>query len=767
MAQLKYPTRPSQQQVLSYTGGRLGVTAVPGAGKTHLLSALAAKIIAENRLLAGQELLIVTLVNAAVENLKSRIAAFFEQPALALYKYRVRTLHGLAHDIVRERPGQVGLETQFGIVDERGSQLIRSAAVQAWLSTHPGELARYFIADARGEGRGVRSREIAGLLEDVVLAFIRTAKDRRLTPDELGRLTEHSLDPLPLARLCIDIYTDYQHSLAYRGAVDFDDLIRLALDLLESDEGLLVRLRDRYPYVLEDEAQDSSISQERILRLLAGETGNWVRVGDPNQAIFETFTTASPELLRAFVRENVSQEIPESGRSQPAIIALANQLVDWVTREHPSEEARTALGGPHIARVPEGDAQPNPPEDPSAVRLVGRGYRADDELDAVVTSLQAWLPQNPGRTVAVLAPRNARGAEVISALRAKGIEAIELLGSTLETRRAAGALISVLTYIAEPGSSSKLADAYSAWRSSAAATTSGSRTVEANADEGPHPKADEVKRVLLSMSNLEAYIAPSGLAPALRPSSSAYVDRVLHELQTFGPVARGWLEAAVLPIDQLVLTLAQELFREPADLALAHRLALLLGQAGQTHRAWRLPELIAELREIASNERGYLGLSGQGSGFDPSKHAGQVVVTTMHKAKGLEWDRVYLTSVNDYDFPSGQEGDSYQSEKYFVRDRLNLQAEALDQLSCLQGYSSHETYEAGRGTRKARTDYVRERLRLMYVGITRAKRELVVTWNTGRRGTARQALAFAALQQWWRAAGPKDGPTNERSQPSD
>ncbi len=98
------------------------------------------------------------------------------------------------------------------------------------------------------------------------------------------------------------IYADYQRALAYRGAVDFDDLIRLALQALESDEALLLRLRQRWPYILEDEAQDSSRLQERILRTLAGPTGNWVRVGDPNQAIFETFTTASPEHLRRFLR---------------------------------------------------------------------------------------------------------------------------------------------------------------------------------------------------------------------------------------------------------------------------------------------------------------------------------------------------------------------------------------------------------------------------------------------------------------------------------
>ena len=66
------------------------------------------------------------------------------------------------------------------------------------------------------------------------------------------------------------IYTDYQRALSYRGAVDYDDLIRLALEALQLDGEYLKRLQARWPFILEDEAQDSSRLQEKILRLLAG-----------------------------------------------------------------------------------------------------------------------------------------------------------------------------------------------------------------------------------------------------------------------------------------------------------------------------------------------------------------------------------------------------------------------------------------------------------------------------------------------------------------
>ena len=70
---MTFTPRPSQQNILRYNGGRLGIAAVPGAGKTHILSALAAQIIQSGALGDDQEVLIVTLVNSAVDNFEARI----------------------------------------------------------------------------------------------------------------------------------------------------------------------------------------------------------------------------------------------------------------------------------------------------------------------------------------------------------------------------------------------------------------------------------------------------------------------------------------------------------------------------------------------------------------------------------------------------------------------------------------------------------------------------------------------------------------------
>ncbi|MCX7670305.1 MAG: ATP-dependent helicase, partial [Anaerolineae bacterium] len=349
--------RPKQQEVLAYTGGYMGVSAVPGSGKTHTLSALAAEIVASGRLADDQEVLIVTLVNSAVDNFARRVDEFVTARGLLPHVgYRVRTLHGLAHDIVRERPGLVGLADDFQIVDERTANEILTDAAEAWAVAHP-EAADLFLRDDLDDRKRdwLRREQWPAVVVSLAQEFIRLAKDMQKTPELIRAELDRRPEPLPLLEMGWAIYADYERGLNYRGGVDYDDLIRLALRALELDGEYLKRLRHRWPFILEDEAQDSSRLQERILRLLAGRpptrqqaaspewgSGNWVRVGDPNQAINTTFTTADPRFLRRFLtRSDVrALSLPNSGRSQQAIIDLANYRVDWAMREHPEPAVR-------------------------------------------------------------------------------------------------------------------------------------------------------------------------------------------------------------------------------------------------------------------------------------------------------------------------------------------------------------------------------------------------------------------------------------------
>lgn len=724
----------------------MGVSAVPGSGKTETLSRLAAQLIAGDSLAGHQEVLVVTLVNSAVDNFYKRVSNLVKTRGLLPHAgYRVRTLHGLSHDIVRERPALVGLSDTFDIVDERAADEILGDAAAAWLRGHPYALERFLDPALEASKLDwVRRDPMLEQVKDIALAFTRLAKDRQLAPEQLRGRLDTLVNPLPLAEMGWSVYADYQRALAYRNAVDFDDLIRLALLAMQSDDKLLARLRDRWPFVLEDEAQDSSRLQEQILRLLTGSGGNWVRVGDPNQAIYETFTTASPDYLRDFLEQEgvARRELPNSGRSSASIICLGNYLVTWSRAEHPVRAVRDALSPPPILPAPPGDTQPNPTDDPASIFLMGNKFSPDGEVRAVVESLLRWLPEHPESTVAVLTPRNQRGFDVVDALRLRGVEVVDsLLRSSTSTRKAAGALANVLHHLADPTASQRLGRVFQVWR----------RADQEDPEAWQH--VQQLSKLLASCRQVEEFIWPRTGNDWL--ATVELSDDDLEQLTLFRGYVQRWQGAIVLPVDQLLLTLGQDLFTEAGDLALTHKLAATLRQAAEQHPEWRLPELAGELAVIARNERRFLGFSEEDSGFDPKMHAGKVVVATMHKAKGLEWDRVYLMSVNSYDFPSGQPYDQYIAEKWFVRDELNLGAEALAQLEA--ALDDQHTYREGDATAQARLDYVRERLRLLYVGITRAKQELVVTWNSGRGGGNRpeavQALPFVALQAYWELGG--------------
>ncbi|RIK54580.1 MAG: hypothetical protein DCC59_03605 [Chloroflexi bacterium] len=362
-------------------------------------------------------------------------------------------------------------------------------------------------------------------------------------------------------------------------------------------------------------------------------------------------------------------------------------------------------------------------------------------------------------TIAILVPRNLRGVDVVNALRQRGVEPIELISSTSETRAAAGALSHLLAYLAEPGNARKLAKAYEVWRRDWREQRIESRGIEnreienseivnSELGEGDYSTTELLNystALLRRMTDVENFIAPQNADDWLAGIGESEAGQVIEELIQFRVNVQRWLNAVALPIDQLVLTLAQDVFNKTSDLALAHKLALVLRQAADDHPDWRLPELTAELAVIAKNERKFIGFSDDDSGFDPERHRGRVVVATMHKAKGLEWDRVYLMSVNNYDFPSNIPGDRFIAEKWFIRGGLNLEAEALAQLKALESNNEFQWYEEGAATLRSRLDYVKERLRLFYVGITRAKRELIVTWNTGRQGDATPSLAMSEL----------------------
>lgn len=698
-----FQPRAGQTQILDYREGQMGVCAVPGSGKTSTIAVLAARLVAGGLPSRGK-VLVVTYQNAAVDHLRTRIREELAAGGRLQVGCDVRTLHSLSHGLVRAHPALAGVEADFHVLDERTSYHLLDKAVRLWNSQNPRIWGRLGPDEYYGESWEQEWQRLAAQLGRAVIS---TAKNRRLKPevllDQLGEGDNQFL------RIGAQIYQFYQQQVQTIGGLDFDDLVWMAVELLEANPELRAHLRRRWPVVLEDEAQDSVPLQEALLGLLTGEGGNWIRVGDPNQAIMSSFTAADPRFLRRFMEQEGVQaiEMAISGRCAPRILELANRLVEWTCQSHPLEQVRSEAFRPQrILPSGPGDPQQNPPDSESSAAF--REYNNQpEEFADVVRRARHFARLHPECTLSILVPTNRLGYELAEYLRQSGAEFDELLQSGRASRQVADTLGGVMDFLADPLQRQCLEQAYHSMR-------------------GCWPEKEQVGdeqqvgTLLRSCYRPEALLFPDpgcGLEQALPPVGPIAAGD-LAEIQHLVQTLQRWLRAAPLPIDQLVLTVAQDLLGE-TEFGRAHKLALYLRNQSEQHLDWRLPELARELGQAAQGRSG--ALAEEGEGYEPQP--GRITLTTMHKAKGLEWDLVYLVGVDGRWFPHTLE-DHFLGERDFLGG--DPAAEARSALRVLIGEEDSGGISA---TDQAHLEIIAERLRLLYVGITRARRYLALSWS--------------------------------------
>ncbi len=727
---MRFEPRAGQREILAYQGGLLGVSAVPGSGKTAAIVALATRLIAERRPEAGQ-VLIVTYQNAAVDNVRARIRQHLQAMDVLPVGYDVRTLHSLAYGIVQANPGLVGAVAEFTVLDERASESLLDKAVRTWNDSNKGVWGRL------GPGEYVDQRweqEWRDMARKVARTVIATAKNRRLRAEDLLARIGGQEDRNQFLRIGAEIYRLYQQQVETIGGLDFDDLVWMAVEMLQQYPDLCSRYRRRWPFVLEDEAQDSVPLQEELIALLAGPSGNWVRVGDPNQAIMSTFTAADPRYLRDFLdRADVAvAEMTISGRCAPKIMDLANFLVEWAAVEHPLTEVRQRAFRPQqMQPTAPGDSQQNPADADSAIRFREYNNR-HDEFDSIARRAKGFAERHPNLTIAVLVPTNRVGYDLAERLRQAGVDFDEALQSPRSARRVSEALCTVLDFLADPLGRNQLERSYRAlvgfW-------------------PGPSGPGNEeaVAMLLRSCYRPEALLYPAAgqrLEAALPP-----VDPIepqdLEAIDLLCGYLRRWLRAVALPVDQLLLTVAQDLLVEEVDRARAQQLAVYVRIRADQNTDWQLPELVRELSEAVQGRAGALAEAEAALGPQP----GRIFLTTMHKAKGMEWDLVYVMGVDGDWFPHDLDARFLGECEFLGGDPSeDAKAELLD----LLGEIGSSRLSA---TDRSHAEVIAERLRLLYVAITRARRYLVLSWSrqiprTTRMQPAPMAEVFRQLQRY-------------------
>ena len=735
-------------EVLSYRGGRAGVSAVPGSGKTLTLSLLAGELIQElarRGTLDQQEVLIVTFSRTAVQNFRSRLRENMKNRhgAMPHIGYAVRTLHSLAHEIVRARPSAVNLDEDFAVVEERPARKLLEEAVEYVVRQEPDLLAHYYKPELMAGNRQNQKRARRDL-DELAAQLLRDAKQFRLDSMQLKGYLEGCSTSRPLCQFIIEVYLRYQQVLTAENALDYDDLMRLAVDIVDADAALCARLQKKWPYILEDEAQDSSLIQEALLKRLTAESGNWVRMGDPNQAINTSFNGSVPGQLQRFLQSPATYKyaLPQSGRCHLQIMGWANDLIRWSHRLDQRNGQREGLVYPLIEPTDESDPQPNPVGG-QAVFLYSHTLSVDKADREVIRSLGKFVRGTAGRTqtVAVLTPTNYRGSELVKQLVAAGLSVDDsLLQVSRRTTVQVSKLEVALQFVVNPDLNRTKLVWERIWKEDLVEEMESAEEAESQKLEKQlHQLSDFLEAIWNRYKFIEDWMmmleGPGKKGRALSPE-------VKQLLAIFHTILRSWSGAVVLPIDEVILMLGQDLFSNPEDLALAHRVALHLGDLRRKDQGFNLRDCQRELRELASGRSRNASLLHDASLYSPEP--GRVTVSTFHSAKGLEWDRVYLVGVNDYEFPWDPEKDSFRGNPYYVRDDLSLAAEGRFMLQEMTN-PDVSRYIPGLATHRSKCQTVEERLRLFYVGITRARRSLGIYCDSGIRENNRRSQILTAL----------------------
>jgi DNA helicase-2/ATP-dependent DNA helicase PcrA len=715
--------RPSQEKILKYEGGKVAVSAVPGSGKTFTLSALAARLIADEFVdpEIDQRILIVTYTNSGVENFKAAIRRRLDEVDLPLLGFDVRTLHSLALEIIRFADAGFSVDgSSFVVIDELQSKDALARAIETWHKNNR-EHWKTAMEQSGFKSEHQWNRSIRGLAG----SFIRTAKNERFRPDEiLSRLeeTNEQVGRQTLFKILAEIYLQYQNGLNKQAAYDFNDIIWRAVDLVTERDDLQESLVGRWPYVLEDEAQDSIPLQEALLELITGSSGNWVRVGDPNQAIMSTFTAADPLNFNDYLnRPDVSVfTLPNSGRSAPLIFGAANALLKSVLNHHPIFEIRQyAFRYQLIKPTLKSDAQPNPENRDSPIRIKVFRSREDEEIPVVSKMAKDHCRVHPSQTAAILVPTNDIGRLVSQALERIEAPYDDRLRSGGRVRDIAGALWAVLALKAEPLRAVHLVNVYDAFEQ-----------LGAHGHDSEQPDQDRFRILLRSISRPEDFILASDDSIKKVMPKGIASEEDLEKLSEFSRKLSGYFQLQPLAIDDLLLAISEELFHDSSlpnqslresDIALAYQIVGVIRQWQEANPQWRLPDYADQLSALISGGGSLPNIGPSQEGFEPKP--GRITLVTQHGAKGMEWDAVFIIGLDRQWIPDVLDDKLFEQGRKFG---IDLSAEIAAQLKLLNEEKSG-TYSGRTPFESALIDLICERLRLFYVGITRARQYLYLS----------------------------------------
>lgn len=736
----KITYREDQVPIMEYKSGTMAVPAVPGAGKTFIVTRLVTELL-ENNINGKEKILILTYMNSAVNNFKGRIKKLLnekygedaeieenlsEEEINEIKRknkdtlrrlnnsYEVMTIHSLATKIIKENPESAMLNEEFMIADDAQRSIILNECIESYLSTEKGRKYFYYFINYE-KAKDKKSKKInedkaRGFEEtwkqgffDLVTRSISKLKYNGITPDILNeRVNEDGYKGIMV--IVSPIYEMYCKRLKLHGLLDFDDLLINAHKIVRDDDAIREKLNKKYKYIFEDECQDSNEIQGKIIKLIGGENPNIVRVGDINQSISGTFSESNPKFFREFIESaDCCHRMDMSNRSSKDILELANLLVDYTKNSLPEIECRDALEDMKIKTVEKGKGYKENPE-PKSYTINTKWLAAgsfDDEIRETIRFVEGIKRKYPDKSIGILAPYNKDCNKIAAELKKHDLEFENLSSSSEKMRKVIDDIANILDFIIDNDNIDKLMDII------------GSAFIKEESEEG---KADFLN-IFKKFTTDELIYNFDEIDLGIVDNSSSIFVKFKNALEKIQEIMDySWNRA-----DLLVLFIRDRLDITEEEMAIAEYVAFYVKYLKREDQDVDFEYIVNVIKDRGNSSfRHILDITGNINGYEPTP--GSVTVCTNHKSKGMEWDCVFMLKCTKYQFPSDLEF-KLPCQKYFLKEKYNNpEALVASEIEKLTNGLERTNFDI-----ELKLDQIREKIRLFYVSVTRAKEMLIIS----------------------------------------
>ena len=551
----KITPRDDQKPVLDYKKGSMAISEVPGAGKTTILLALIIKLI--ERGVIPTNIFVLTYMDSAARNFRERIKNMCPNTTLLP---NISTIHGLALKIIKENSNfeRLNLSADFDICDDTQRMRIIKGITGKFTKTEADEFDRAISVLKLQEG------DISKPSSDKKIEKFKT------------------------------FFKEYQAQLREANLIDYDDILIMSVKLLENNPDILEYYQNICEYIIEDEAQDSSGVQQRLIGLLSGKHKNLIRCGDINQAITTTFSNADVEGFRRFIAEaDTTVEMNHSQRCTQDVMTLANNLVNF---------GNEILPKAFFTSYMQGVTGKNPVSENAIFSRVFENAFA--ERNFVLKEIKNILTRNKNATIGILLRNNYQVASWAGFINDAGLKSITR-SESLGQKGVFNTIFSILKFIQNPFDNEVLVSTY-----------------ETLADLGFYKQ-----RLQLEIRASEKpFIEKDG-----DDIESAALAQFLWDMQY-------WLNSSTLPLEELVIRIGLFYYTSDIEKSNVYLIAILVKRL---NASGKFDLTLQRLEELAKKPT-LSGFKFFSEEEDKDAMRGKVQIMTLHKSKGDEFEYVFL-----------------------------------------------------------------------------------------------------------------------------